>query len=698
MKRFVPVFAILVPVVLSSPGARGAGAVSVTEDQSTYTLDNGIVTAMVAKASGDLVSLRYKGTEILGTLMGPDGRPDLQRDPPGDNPNGLNRGMTDHQYGFWSHDAMGVRGTEPAVARVTIDPRANGGERAEVSVKGISHGRKMGTGPGARHGEFISDIDIRYALGRGDSGVYTYCAFEHPADYASTTLGEARFGLKLSDAFDWMMIDEHHHMPYPPELERNGDDKYNYTSVQFEHPAFGWVSSAGGVGCFIVNPTVEYLSGGPTKVEFMCHRDTNRVTAPCVLNYWRSSHYGGSSVDVAQGEYWTKVIGPFLIYVNSGGDPDALWKDAIAQAGRENKKWPYEWVDGVDYPHRAERGSVSGQLVLNDPLMPAARMSKLRVGLAFPDYRVTNGRQASGNTPADITWMTDAKHYEFWVYGDDDGHFSIQKVRPGKYTLHAIADGVLGEFARADIAVEPGQAIDLGRLSWTPVRRGRQVWEIGVPNRNASEFFKGDDYFHDGMGLVYARLFPNDVNFVIGKSDYARDWYFQHVPHSENPEAEIAAAAARRAAMLAAMAANPAPGGPPPAGAGPGARGMRRGPPPAMGRASPWSIAFDMPDAPHGRATLRVAIAGGTTSGIAVTVNDQPVGTIPIAGDSTVGRNGIQGLWYEREVPFDASLLKAGTNVLKLTVPAGSLTSGVVYDYLRLELDETGTAPAVAGL
>jgi rhamnogalacturonan endolyase len=31
-------------------------------------------------------------------------------------------------------------------------------------------------------------------------------------------------------------------------------------------------------------------------------------------------------------------------------------------------------------------------------------------------------------------------------------------------------------------------------------------------------------------------------------------------------------------------------------------------------------------------------------------------------------------------------LLKPGENELQLTVPAGDLTTGVVYDYLRLEL------------
>jgi rhamnogalacturonan endolyase len=70
-------------------------------------------------------------------------------------------------------------------------------------------------------------------------------------------------------------------------------------------------------------------------------------------------------------------------------------------------------------------------------------------------------------------------------------------------------------------------------------------------------------------------------------------------------------------------------------------------------------------------------------------VNDQPAG---VAGnfpsDSSLGRNTIQGIWTQREVPFDASLLKQGDNTVKLTVPAGGGTAGIVYDYLRLELDE----------
>jgi len=94
-----------------------------------------------------------------------------------------------------------------------------------------------------------------------------------------------------------------------------------------------------------------------------------------------------------------------------------------------------------------------------------------------------------------------------------------------------------------------------------------------------------------------------------------------------------------------------------------------------------------------GKAFLRVAISGTNVRAIDVAVNDQPTGQITLGmADSTFAwgmGNGIQGLWYEREVAFDATMLKSGTNVMKLTVPAGPVNAGVMYDYLRLELDES---------
>ncbi|HVT83352.1 MAG TPA: polysaccharide lyase family protein [Phycisphaerae bacterium] len=703
MKRFqIPALLLAVTVAQAT---FGADPVTVTEDEKTYVLDNGIVKATVAKESGDLVSLRYKDLEMLATINDANGKPDLVKDPPGEWKEGLNRTMTDHQYFFWSHDAMGPRetaATNPTIRKITIDPRTNDGERGEVSIKGISNGRLMGTGPGAQAGgNFMADIEIRYTLGRGESGVYTSCTFEHQPTYAATTITEARCCAKLADMFDWLSIadDPFHNKQYPSTL-REGD-KYIYTTNQYNNPAFGWSSTTKNVGLFFINPSNEYMSGGPTKIEFLGHRDTNAVAAPCVLNYWRSSHYGGAEVSVAAGEHWAKTIGPFMIYCTSGADSQAIYKDARAQAAKQQQAWPYDWVKGIDFPGPKERVTVKGRLALTDPLMPGAKMSNVLVGLTAPAYTpggrggpapagaapgaapgggatapaaVGGGRGAAGPgraglgpvgpfAPRVVDWQQDAKHYEFWVKASDDGTFAIPNVRPGTYTMHAFADGVLGEFVKTDVQIDSGKNLDMGSVPWTPVRKGKQIWEIGIPNHSSGEFFKGDVYWTPGIGAQYATLFPDDITFTIGKSDIAKDWFFQHVPHAE---------------------------GTPPANAG---RGM--GTPAVNGRATPRNIQFTMATAPKGKATLRAGFVGGGARSIAVTVNAQPAGQFTnLINDGVLSNHGQHGIWNEREVAFDASLMKLGDNTLTLTVPAGATTAGVMYDYLRLELDENAAAAA----
>jgi rhamnogalacturonan endolyase len=75
-------------------------------------------------------------------------------------------------------------------------------------------------------------------------------------------------------------------------------------------------------------------------------------------------------------------------------------------------------------------------------------------------------------------------------------------------------------------------------------------------------------------------------------------------------------------------------------------------------------------------------------------MNGHDIGTINhLTYNATINRDGIGGTWCERDLVFDTSLMKAGTNTLELTIPAGSLTSGIIYDYLRLELDTNAPPP-----
>ena len=616
------------------------GNVTLTEDDQTYTLGNGLVTAVVAKASGDLVSLQYKGQEMLATRMDAEGSPDLVLDPPGANPHGLNPGMTDHQYGFWSHDAMGPRDTRDAVASVTVNPARNGRKRAEVSVKGISEGRRMGTGPGASpDGQFAADVEIRYAVEDGAAKVYTYCIFTHPESYPASAIGEARFCAKLAPTFDWMSVDKSVDFHQPK--DHFAGDKYVYTAVQSENPAFGWSSTKDGIGCFILNPSMEYMSGGPTKVEFMGHRDTNEAAAACILNYWRSSHYGGAEVVVAEGEAWEKVIGPFVIYLTEGAGHEAIYADARAEAAAEAAKWPYDWVDSPAYTKAAGRSTVTGTLTLDDPAGPK-EFKRLHVGLTDPD----------------AFWQRDAKHYQFWTVGAADGSFTLPNVCPGRYTLVAFADGVLGEFALKDVEVPAGGTLELGSISWTPRREGRQVFEIGIPNRNGSEFAMGTAFRDPEVVIKYAKEFPKDVVYTVGESNFRSDWPYLHVPHNTDPEVKVLP-------FFGIM---------------------------GSGRATPYRIRFQLDKAPAAKAEadLRLAICGTAAPALNVSVNGRPAGDVPLqqTRDGVITRHGSHGIWYETDFRFDARSLKKGWNELTLTVPAGSLNSGILYDYIRLELND----------
>src|SRR6185436_7371486 len=106
-------------------------------------------------------------------------------------------------------------------------------------------------------------------------------------------------------------------------------------------------------------------------------------------------------------------------------------------------------------------------------------------------------------------------------------------------------------------------------------------------------------------------------------------------------------------------------------------------------RATPYTIHFRMNAAARGRAVLRLAICGTGARTIDVSVNGDSAGQVQLGpGDGVITRHQTQGIWYEREFTFDASKLKPGANTLTLTVPAGPINNGVIYDYVRLELDE----------
>ena len=178
----------MVPAFAAHRGT-AAPPVTVTDDGPTYTMTNGYLTVKVDKVTGDLVSVKTSKTvtpnvELMGFVSG-------------------------HHAGYWEQSpALAAR----REAKITIDPASVGGERAEVSVKGWSDGKSiLGQHPTAagQEGGLIADLEIRYSLGRGEHGLYTYAIFTHEPTYPAGSVGESRFGFKLSaKVFDWLSIDE----------------------------------------------------------------------------------------------------------------------------------------------------------------------------------------------------------------------------------------------------------------------------------------------------------------------------------------------------------------------------------------------------------------------------------------------------------------------------------------------------------
>jgi rhamnogalacturonan endolyase len=651
---------------------------------------------------------------------------------------------------------------------------------------------------------------------RGSSGLYVYGIFSHSANAGAAGYGENRYITKLNHDFNWISVDKDRNLLECTPLDwgrgvqihakeqrilstgyykNSVEHKYSYNAVQYKIPAYGWSSTKDHIGVYFINPTTEYLSGGAAKLELVCHFDANDNPDPIILDYWCAGHYaGGAGCNIPAGEEWNKVIGPIFVYCNALADPKvpsqadldtleatagnpvvppawtangtALFEDALAQAKKERAAWPYEWVNGVDYPHKDQRGNVTGQLVLNDPQAATTKLPHLTIGLAHPEFTSGAGgfvaRAGNGNK---ITWDHDGNYYQFWTDGAEDGKFTIADVRPGTYTMHAFADGVLGEYTNFNITVTAGKTLDLGKLEWKPVRYGKQIWDIGYPDRTGGKFFKGDgsNYWLWGWCVRYPLLFPNDITYTIGKSDYHKDWFFEQVPHADttpwiNPAAKDPAN--QRFGWVKVQ----------------GSDDWRNI---GNGRANTWTIKFNMDKATQGKAFLRIALAGadamggggggrgrgapagadggvgmdindnfdsdqaasgyrllpvalpgrggrgggagaggagadaggaapdaagaaaggrafggrgagggGGGGGLAITVNGTSVGSIRPVATNALRYNTDTGVWEQYTQPFDAALLKPGENQIQLTVPGGDLTSGVVYDYLRLEIAE----------
>ena len=497
---------------------------------------------------------------------------------------------------------------------------------------------------------------LHYVLRRGDPGFYLYMTAAHDDKMPPGYIVQYAYNLRLApEYFDYIAVDDaRRHISHSCRDEKEADaimdatfrltdgtvvSKYNNTHA-IEDDAFhlyGWAEPKAGV--WWIQPSGEYYSSAPFRVLLTSHQTAK---TPVIIWQAQCTHRGGYNIEFPPGNTagWQKLYGPAFIYINSGKDYDAMWRDAKSRVEQMKTQWPYRWISHELYP--LQRGEVTGKLSFDG----GAPSENAHVILS----------------PRGEHWSKENKGYHFWAKTDADGCFRLTHVRPGRYTLFACGADQFYEFSRDGITVAPGKELDMGKLLWKRVAHGKRIWQIGTADRSSGEFANGDDFHHWGLWRRYPTDFPNDVHFQIGKSEERKDWNFAHWNWNSQKNAwdisfELNKAPKGRAMLTFGIAA---------------ARGHN-----SRGYGS------------NGPADLRVW------------VNDKEAGGFTCANSGSVSyRSARQSTRYEvKEISFDAGLLCDGANVISLRhalshhykqgEEKGQRGAGpgcIMYDAIRLEI------------
>ncbi|KAK7282914.1 hypothetical protein RIF29_12032 [Crotalaria pallida] len=613
-------------------------------------MDNGILQVTLSNPDGIVTGIRYNGVDNLLEVLNKE----------------TNRGYWDL---MWS--APGSKGLFDVIRGTSFEVVVQNEEQVELSF------RRMWDP--SLEGKYVPlNIDKRFVMLRASSGFYSYGIYEHLSGWPDFDISETRITFKLrKDKFQYMAMADNRQriMPFPddrlpgrcqtlaypeavllvnpknPILKGEVDDKYQYSCDNKDNQVHGWISANPPVGFWQITPSDEFRSGGPLKQNLTSH------VGPTTLAMFLSGHYAGQDLvpKFRGGEPWKKVFGPVYIYLNSGSIHDypyRLWEDAKRQMRNEVERWPYSFPASVDFLKSDQRGNVSGRLHVLDRYISTDLIS-------------ANGAYVGLAPPGDAgSWQRECKDYQFWTRADENGFFTIRNIRPGDYNLYAWVPGFVGDYKLDDfLNITSGSYIELGELVYEPPRDGPTLWEIGIPDRSAAEFYVPDpdpryvnrlfinhpDRFRQyGLWNRYAELYPDaDLVYTIGVSDYTKDWFFAQVPRRKEDDTH---------------------------------------------QGTTWQIKFEVNSVDRGSTyKLRVAIASATLAELQIRVNEpsarRPVFTTGLIGrDNSVARHGIHGIYWMYNVNIPGSLLIDGTNTMYFTQPRNqSPFQGIMYDYIRLE-------------
>ncbi|KAI3832436.1 hypothetical protein MKX03_020670 [Papaver bracteatum] len=637
-------------------------------------MDNGLVQVNISNPFGLVTGVQYNGIDNLLESM-----------------NEFNHG------GYWdlSWSQRGNKGTYFLMNGTSFKVIVQNETQVEISFSRTWNSSASSSPPHHSDPNNSTDwvplnFDIRYVMLKGLSGFYTYSIYEHENGMPDFNLNTTRVSFKLrKDKFQYMAISktQQKQMPLPEdrvpkrgellefkeaallvdpvnkELKGQVDDKYMYAQNNEDIKVHGWVSSNPRVGFWHITASDEYRSGGPLKQDLTSH------VGPHSLTVFLSSHYmGQAKLPVfGNGEPWKKVYGPVFLYLNSAPpstNESVLWDDANEQLQQEAQKWPYSFIASTDYPKSDQRGTVNGRILVRDRFISKEDIPAVDayVGLALP------GEVGS--------WQTECKGYQFWTRAGPDGSFTIKNVHSGEYNLYAWVTGFIGDYKYGNlIAVKEGESIELDDdLVYEPPRNGTTLWEIGIPDRTAAEFFipdvdpkyvnplylKQDKFRQYGLWEQYSVKYPKtDLVYTVNSSTYQEDWFYAHVTRKLGKK---------------------------------------------VYNSTTWQIKFNIGSVDEGTIyKLRVALA--STHGAELQIRFNNLGTeIPhftargLYKDNAIARHGIHGLYLLFNVDVKSDWLKDGENTIFLSQVRGQGPfNGIMYDYIRLEApayDERANAEA----
>jgi len=591
-----------------------------------------------------------------------------------------------------------------------VNPSTTGSNYAEVAFTSLASGTAA-----------FGDLQVNFSMLRGSPGFYTTLTMKHHSGDIGGGLGEMRTNIYIAPDFNWMSVSptvqrelgiNANFVPAYDSTPEDSlcisgvntglyDDKYKFSQLWGTQRVWGWssvndpsngVASGSNVGIWYVLASSEYYNGGPLKPELM--------DAPMVNMLNGGHYYMGTDSNWADNENWTRVQGPFFVYCNNVSntltDPiqtsQALYNDAVAQGVAEASAWPYSWYNNAtydsDYAQPAQRGTVTGQMVINDVDNPNASGSNLWVGLV----------QQPSTADGVYDFQEWYKPYQFWVRTDGQGNFSIPAVISGSnYTLYAFGQGAAGTFMSQNqsggnppwlynlpstpfgVTVTGGTTTSLGQVKWTPTRQGPTVFELGYPDRTGHKFRHGDDWYVGGIGpsptepspiwtqfLDYPFDFPNGMTYTVGVNKWPTDWDFIQPILVTTDEGNADSSSNIKFYL--------------PSAPGNGVNATLY-----LGIASDYYGACEL----YVNGTNLVSGNGGVT---ATPASLPGSGFIPAytASDSSI-REGCDGAFSDERITFPASLLHSGATVntieLGLRQIGGSyFADHFMYDYIRLEL------------